>query len=155
LNRHLQALWGNRWVELAFRWVLGLIFIYASYHKIIAPADFAKIIYGYGLFPNVTINAIAIVLPFLELILGLCLISGFYPRSAALTAVALLLFFSVILAINLIHGYEFDCGCFALQNPAGKSSSESLIVRDLIYLGLGLQVFLFEHPRKGCLYNGG
>jgi uncharacterized membrane protein YphA (DoxX/SURF4 family) len=151
----LQALWGNRWIELAFRWVLGLTFIYASYHKIIAPAGFAKIIYGYGLFPNVAINAIAIGLPFLELILGLCLITGFYPRSATLIAVALLLFFSLVLAINLIRGYEFDCGCFALQNPAGKSSSESLIVRDLIYLGLGLQVLMFKHPRKWCIYSGG
>jgi len=151
----LTALWGNRWIELASRWILGLTFIYASYHKIIAPADFAKIIYGYDLFPDVVINAIAIVVPFLELILGLSLISGFYPRSASLIAMVLLLIFSLILSINLIRGYEFDCGCFALQSSAGTSSSESLIVRDLIYLALGLQVFLFKHPRKWCIHNSG
>ena len=29
-------------IEMVARWVLGLTFIYASYHKIIAPAQFAK-----------------------------------------------------------------------------------------------------------------
>ena len=35
---------GNSWIELASRWILGLIFIYASFHKIISPAEFAKIV---------------------------------------------------------------------------------------------------------------
>ena len=51
----------NSWLELAARWFLGMIFLYASYHKIAAPAQFAKIIYGYYLFPDISINIIAIV----------------------------------------------------------------------------------------------
>ena len=68
---------------MAFRWILGITFIYASYYKILSPTDFAKMVYGYNLFPEVLINLIAIVLPFVELISGLCLLLGIYPRSAA------------------------------------------------------------------------
>ena len=61
----MKSILQNSWIELAARWILGLTFIYASYSKILAPADFAKIVYGYNLFPNGAINLIAIVLPFI------------------------------------------------------------------------------------------
>jgi uncharacterized membrane protein YphA (DoxX/SURF4 family) len=148
LNKYLKTLWRNSWVELAARWILGLTFIYASYHKILAPSDFAKIVYGYNLFPDAFVNLIAIIVPFLELVAGLSLIFGFYPRAAALIVNGLLIIFVVILSINLIRGHEFDCGCFSLQNSAYSASSESMIIRDFIYLVLGLQVFLYHRPRK-------
>ena len=65
-----QSIINNSWIELAARWILGLTFIYASLHKILSPEDFAKIVYGYDLFPHVFINLIAIIIPFLELIAG-------------------------------------------------------------------------------------
>jgi uncharacterized membrane protein YphA (DoxX/SURF4 family) len=151
LNKYLKTLWRNSWVELAARWILGLTFIYASYHKILAPSDFAKIVYGYNLFPDAFVNLIAIIVPFLELVAGLSLIFGFYPRAAALIVNGLLIIFVVILSINLIRGHEFDCGCFSLQNSAYSASSESMIIRDFIYLVLGLQVFLYHRPRKWCI----
>ena len=64
----VQNLLCNQWLELATRLLLGVTFVYASYHKILAPAEFAKIVYGYGLFPHETINLIAIIIPFIELI---------------------------------------------------------------------------------------
>ena len=65
------------------RVVIGAIFIYASWHKIMNPAEFAKIIYGYGIFPDQAINLIAICIPFVELISGICLILGICTRSCA------------------------------------------------------------------------
>jgi uncharacterized membrane protein YphA (DoxX/SURF4 family) len=150
LNKLRQSIKNNSWIELAVRWILGLTFIYASYHKIISPADFAKIVYGYGLFPEIFINLIAIVIPFLELIAGLALIIGVYPRSAAMIINALLLAFITVLAINLIRGHEFDCGCFSAGQSAYTSSSEVTLVRDVIYFILSIQVVLFEGHRRSC-----
>jgi len=135
-------------MELASRWILGATFIYASYSKIFSPADFAKIIYGYGLFPAPLINLIAIIVPFLELVAALALLLGVYPRSAALIVNALLVAFIILISINLIRGHEFNCGCFALKNSAGQVSSSSTIIRDIVFLALGLQVFLFKQPRR-------
>jgi putative oxidoreductase len=151
LNRLLKSILQNSWVELAARWILGLTFIYAGYSKILAPADFAKIIYGYGLFPAKLINLIAIIIPFLELVIAIALILGFYPRSAAIIVNTLLLAFIIIISINLIRGHEFNCGCFALQNSADQVSSPSAILRDLVFLALGLQVFLFKQRRRWCV----
>jgi len=153
LNNFRQFLISNSWIELAARWILGLTFIYASFHKITAPADFAKIVYGYDLFPTVFINLIAIIIPFLELITGLALVIGFYPRSAAIIINTLLMAYLVVLTINLIRGHKFDCGCFAFGQGGYTGSSEVTLVRDIIYFILGLPVVLFSGVRKMCLFS--
>ena len=138
-------------LEMVARWVLGLTFIYASYHKIITPAQFAKVIYGYELFPAAVINLVAIILPFLELVTGIALILGIYPRSAALIINVLLIGFIVLLSVNLIRGHEFDCGCFAFKEYGQASNNRSLILRDIVYLLLGLHILFFKNTRKACI----
>ena len=148
MSNRRQSIFNNSWIELAARWILGLTFIYASLHKILAPADFAKIVYGYGLFPEILINLIAITIPFLELVTGLALIIGVYPRSAAVTINGLLLAFIVVLTINLVRGHEFDCGCFSAAQNGYSSSPGVNIARDIFYFILGLQVILFNGVRR-------
>ena len=152
MNSAIKNILDNSWIELAARWVLGLTFIYASYHKIAAPADFAKIVYGYDLFPSDAINLIAIILPFIELITGFSLVLGIYPRSAVLIINGMLAAYIIILSINLMRGHEFNCGCFSAKEAGYFSSSESTLIRDIIYFLFGLQIFLFSGMRKGCLH---
>ena len=151
LNKPIRTLFGNPWVELAARWILGGTFVYASYNKILAPAVFAKIIYGYSLFPASFINLIAIIVPFLELIAGLALIIGFYPRSAVLIVNAMLLAFITALSINLIRGHEFDCGCFSINSSTQGIFAWQLIIRDFLILALGIHIFLYRYARKLCI----
>ena len=151
LNNSVLKIVNSSWVELVARWFLGATFIYASYSKILAPAVFAKIIYGYDLFPAIFINLFAITLPFIELIAGLALIIGVYPRSAALIINTLLLAFIISLSINIIRGHEFDCGCFAINAENQSTFSGPLIIRDFIYLALGVYVFLYRNLRRLCL----
>jgi len=155
LNNPIQSIFQNSWLELASRWILGLTFIYASYNKVLFPADFAKIIYGYDLIPHALINLIAIILPFLELVAGIALISGVYPRSAVLIINVLLVAFIILLSINLIRGHEFDCGCFAVKNSGSAATTEGTLVRDFIYLALGLLVLCFRRPRRWCMRQAG
>jgi uncharacterized membrane protein YphA (DoxX/SURF4 family) len=138
LTNSAKRLLRNPWLELAARLILGATFIYASYHKIIAPADFAKSIYGYDLFPPGTINLIAIVVPFVELITGTALIIGFYPQSAALVINAMLVFFILIISTNLIRGHEFDCGCFSVQPDRIDDSPSFMLGRNLLLLSMGI-----------------
>ena len=157
MSNRRQSIFNNSWIELAAPWILGLIFIYASLHKILAPADFAKIVYGYNLFPEIFINLIAIIIPFLELVAGFALIVGFYPRSAAITINGLLLAFIVVLTINLIRGHEFDCGCFSAGQSGYFSSPKVTIARDIIYFVFGMQIVLFGGNRRnwfGRLISG-
>ena len=151
LNNSLHNILFNSWIELAARWVLGATFIYASYSKILAPADFAKIIFGYDLFPAALINLAAVILPFVELIAGLALVIGVYPRSATLIINAMLLAFIVSLATNIIRGHEFYCGCFAINPDNPANFPGTLLIRDLFFLALGIHVFLYRKQRRLCI----
>jgi uncharacterized membrane protein YphA (DoxX/SURF4 family) len=150
-----KALLQNQWLELGLRWALGLTFAWSSVHKIADPARFAKIVYGYDLFPGVAINAIAIVLPYVEVIVGVSLMLGIYPRSGALTGVVLLLMFAAAVSINLIRGHDFDCGCFSFEAPESKSSSGRLLLRQLLLAGAGIWVLAYGGHRKWALRSTG
>jgi uncharacterized membrane protein YphA (DoxX/SURF4 family) len=137
------------------RWTLGITFIYASCHKIIDPEHFAKIIYGYYLFPDYAINLIALVLPFFELFSGLSLILGFYPRSAALIINGMLLAFIIAVSINLVRGHQFDCGCFSFDDAGYTYSALQLLVRNVIFFTLGMQLLFYGRRRKWCIRQTG
>jgi uncharacterized membrane protein YphA (DoxX/SURF4 family) len=155
LKNNLKILFYSDRLELFIRWLIGITFIYASYHKIAEPAHFAKIIYGYYLFPEFIINLTAIILPYLELLSGIALILGIYPRSALLILESMLFAFIVALSINLIRGHNFDCGCFSFGEPGYGYSVLSLLVRDVIYFILGLQSLFYNKHRKWCILQSG
>ena len=122
---------------MLLRWFLGVVFIYASYHKILEPAQFAKVIYGYYLFPEFSINLIAIVLPYIEFFTGIALILNIYSQGAVIIINFLLTSFIIIISINLIRGHEFDCGCYRFGEAGDKSSATYLLFRDIIYFICG------------------
>jgi hypothetical protein len=151
----LKHLFQNNWFELIARWLLGAVFVVACYHKIVQPAHFAKIIYGYYLFPDAAINLIAIILPYVELYAGMALILGIYPRSAALVINAMLFAFIVAISINLIRGHEFDCGCFSFGASGKAPSAVHLLIRDILCFLFGLQVLFYRNSRKFCARQSG
>ena len=149
LNNIIKNLLCNQWIELAARLILGVTFIYASYHKILAPAEFAKLVYGYDLFPHDTINLISITIPFIELISGIALITGIYTRAAALIITGMLIAFIISISINVIRGHEFNCGCFSIENNHTAKSAKYMLGRDVILLILGSYLFMYglDKPR--------
>jgi uncharacterized membrane protein YphA (DoxX/SURF4 family) len=149
LNNIIKNLLSNQWIELAARLILGVTFIYASYNKILAPAEFAKLVYGYDLFPHETINLISITIPFIELISGIALITGIYTRAAALIIIGMLIAFIISISINVIRGHEFDCGCFSIETNQAAKSAKYILGRDIILLILGSYLFMYglDKPR--------
>ncbi len=122
---------------LAFRVVLGGLFIYAGVVKVLAPLDFAQNIRNYQIVgPSLSFIA-ALVLPWLEILAGAFLIVGIWKRGAALVISSLLVFFIVLTVVTMIRGLDIDCGCFgAVDRKAGWS----VILEDLAMLYLGLSV---------------
>jgi len=144
LNKMYQILFSNQRLEFAARLILGATFIYASYHKILAPAEFAKLVYGYDLFPHNTINLIAIIIPFIELMSGIALITGIFPRSVSLIIMGMLIVFIIVISINIIRGHEFDCGCFSLATNQNANSAFYILGRNFILLIMGICIFLYR-----------
>lgn len=156
LSKPNRTLWpSNGWLDLVFRWLLGGLFILASAHKIMDPAAFAKIVYGYDLFPAATINLIAILLPYIELTAGLALATGVYPRAAAVILSGLLLGFIVAIGINAARGHVFDCGCFASGEAAlWQQSPAWMLARNAFLLIVGGSIAAFRGPRKALIRSG-
>jgi len=123
------------------RLILGGIFVYASIDKIAHPFEFAKIIYNFRLLPDELIYIAALIMPWLELITGLLLVSGIFQRAAAFILSILLAVFIVALTINLIRGVDISCGCFSTSSE--YSNLLAVIIRDvLMFIPAGI-VFLF------------
>jgi hypothetical protein len=130
-----------RWRILAARLILAGIFIYASLVKIAHPAAFANDVYNYQLLPDALINLTAIVLPWLELFLGLCLLAGIWLPGAVLTVNGLLIVFLAALVFNLGRGLDVNCGCFSTSSDAPAMSAGWYLLRDVGFFAVG--AFLF------------
>jgi len=130
-----------RLARIVARLTLAGIFIYASLDKIAHPAAFAKDVYNYQILPDALINLTALVLPWLELLLGLFLLAGIWLPGAVLTANGLLIVFLAALVFNLARGLDINCGCFSTGSEAPAMSAGWYLLRDVGFLAVG--VFLF------------
>ena len=145
MNKFLK----NNTIILIARILLGSIFIYASISKIIDPKVFSDSIDNYHITPAIINNLVAIILPWIELILGISLILGIYLDGAIVLTILLLIWFIFILSQALFRGIDLECGCFDL---ADKKNDLDLrikmiyrIVQDFVFLVLA---FLIKYRDK-------
>lgn len=141
----LRALLESEWLTVRAQIALGVLFVAAALPKIVDPPAFAHMIWNYKLVPAALTNAVGLVLPWFELLVGLALVLGVMRRTATLAIAGLLLAFVAAISINLARGNAIDCGCFDVAS-AGRSAAERLVdmkvvvVRDLGMLLLAAQV---------------
>jgi uncharacterized membrane protein YphA (DoxX/SURF4 family) len=132
---------------LGIRLVVAAIFFYASVDKILHPAAFAEMVYNYQILPGGLINATAVILPWLELFLGILLLLGVWQPGAVLAANALLGAFFAALVFNAIRGLDVECGCFSTSPGHSPVSMAWYLVRDSLFLLMG--AFLFWRTFRG------
>lgn len=125
------------------RVALGVVFIVASLDKIQNPEAFASTIANYRLLPYKTINGIAIVLPWAEVITGILLVLGIWVRANTLIACGLLLAFSVAIGQALGRGLDISCGCFSI-NPVAERMSLWTLIWDVIWLCWGMLIWFLD-----------
>ncbi|MFA5906644.1 MAG: MauE/DoxX family redox-associated membrane protein [Desulfobacula sp.] len=126
---------------LLVRFYLGGLFIYASLNKINFPAEFSDNIAAYVLVPHFFVNPMAVFMPWIELVSGVCLVAGIRVRASATVICTLLALFITALVIVLLKKTPIDCGCF--QN-VGDPVSHVTLIRDLIWLAMGVYVFRYD-----------
>lgn len=120
---------------------LGFIFLYASLPKIFDPFGFAIAIGNYRLLPEPFLYPVAALLPFLEFLVGLSLITGYFLKGGLLLAFVSLITFTLALILNFIRGIHVDCGCFSLKEDHVSSLTMLwYILRDLILIACTLLI---------------
>ncbi len=100
----------STWLTSRVQFVLAAVFVVAGVGKIADPPGFAHEIHNYRLVPGIAINAMALVLPWVEVVAGLALFLGLARRSAARILGILLLVFIVAISINLVRGEPWIAG---------------------------------------------
>ena len=123
----------------------GLVFALAGAQKLLHRKLLSGVIANYRLLPTVLVAPAAILLPPVEVVLGLLLLAGVARPYAALAAVALLALFAAAMAVNILRGRtEIDCGCNQafLRQPLRWT----LVVRNLVLAALLLPSLAVAAP---------
>ena len=87
--------------------------IYASHDRLLDPQPFADAIDDYRILPLPLVDLTAIVLPWVELVTGLCLVAGLGTPGAGLFTAVLAAVYVGALSSALLRGLEIGCGCFS------------------------------------------
>lgn len=133
---------------LIARLVLGIVLLVAGALKVVDIPQFRISIMAYQLVGWEVAGILAIVLPVLEIALGLLLIVGLFTRVAAILGAAMMAVFIVGIAWAWANGLSIDCGCFG---GGGEIAAEATrypeeIARDLVFAACG--VWLAVRPQS-------
>lgn len=147
------------------RLVLGGIFVYAGFSKLLMPnyahlwpmpflrmsvsmnlMGFGQQVESYKLISAEASQTVAHVLPFVEILLGLLLLLGWGLRIWA-TAITVIMvgFLSLVTRAYLLH-MDINCGCFGTP----EKLTGWTVVRDSVFAALALltTVFAFQEARQ-------
>ena len=123
---------------ISFRLIIGGILVFASFDKIGSPGDFARDIANYHILPFGTENLFAIILPWLELTIGLGLIIGIFVNGAALLSMGLMGIFILAIGSAILRGYNIECGCGLKE---GEMVGIGKIAENAVYFACSWLVF--------------
>jgi putative oxidoreductase len=109
----IQLTWNGR---LVVRWILGTILVWAAVSKLANLQEFYGSLVAYRM-PIGTglLRAIAMFLPWLELLCGLALLGNIWTEAALGWAVTLFAIFTLATGQAWMRGLEISCGCLQLS----------------------------------------
>jgi uncharacterized membrane protein YphA (DoxX/SURF4 family) len=86
----------------------------------------------------------ALVLPWLELFIGVGLLLGLWTRACAGLMAVLMVVFTTAYISARARGLDIACGCFEVGAEAQKSSAAWVVLRDATLLGGALLLARFD-----------
>tara|TARA_Y100001968_G_scaffold64411_1_gene55158 strand:+ start:504 stop:950 length:447 start_codon:yes stop_codon:yes gene_type:complete len=129
----------NKNIIFLIRLIMGLVFIIAAYPKILDPNAFSSNIHNYGVTPLYIENLIALILPWIELFIGISLIVKYKYESSLDICIYLMIGFTILISQAYIRGLSIDCGCFLGSDTESDSKRFWMlidIIRDIVFLAL-------------------
>src|SRR5437016_2657955 len=111
---------------------LGAVLLWSSILKIRYPHSFLSAIYGYELVGPRTALFVAVTLPWLELIIAICLLARIGLKGSMFLAFLLAAIFTIAIGSALYRGLRPTCGCFGASNQTPLSFA--VLVRSITML---------------------
>jgi hypothetical protein len=118
-------------IESLSRWLLAGVMLFAAIPKLADPPAFAEVIGAYGLLPDFLVLPAALLLPLLELLGAILLVTG--RISGLWITAALMLLFIGVLSYGIWLGLDIDCGCFGPEDAGHAFGNlKSALFRDVL-----------------------
>lgn len=105
-------------VVLLARFTLGGMWITAALAKLASPVPRSQAVEEFGFVHGRPAQILGLALPYMELTLGLLLVTGEGIRVAAVASAFLLVAFSVAMLAILLQGRRVRCNCFGQLGDA-------------------------------------
>ena len=122
----------DRYLIVITRIILGADFLWASFGKILEPGDFARSISNYHIVPFGIENIIALILPWLELLIGMGLILGIMVDGSVQISAILLIMFILMIGQAMLRGFNIECGCGLKE---GEMIGLNKILENIVFIG--------------------
>jgi uncharacterized membrane protein YphA (DoxX/SURF4 family) len=149
LNERFQPV-----VTLLARLILGGVLLVAGGLKVFKPAESANAVAAYKLMPTELAHLIGYALPWLEVAIGLLLITGLLVRPAAVLSGLIMIVFIGAIASVWARGMLIDCGCFGGGGEIDPSLASEVrmnyfieIMRDLGLALAALYLYFFPYGK--------
>ena len=137
-------------IAILIRLLLGFLFLYSALDKILDPAKFAEVIYNYRLLPVELLNICAMIVPWVEITIGITLLLGVWLTASALLLSGLTIVFIGLLLSAIVRGLNIECGCFSLD-AEGSLVSWKRIFEDILILIGGIYLIWYQIKKQARL----
>jgi uncharacterized membrane protein YphA (DoxX/SURF4 family) len=136
---------------LLLRVFLGSVFVISGLDKIADMSVFIHAVINYQFIGTGIATLVATILPWLEILCGLGLILGIYPRTSSFIITLLLIIFTVLVGSAMIRGLDIGCGCFTQDLSANKigwqkiAENIGMIIAGIYLASIRNWKFVFEN----------
>ena len=133
-------------ISRSVSFLMGVWLLYASVPHILNPYFFLGTIYSYELLPPGPAVWLAGLLPYFQVVIGICLVANVFRFAAHL--IAMILFFMFLVSqtwLRFVVGSS-SCGCFGPQNEMLESVSYYLVIA--AFLGCSFLVMTMSRQKS-------
>lgn len=120
--------------------LLAGIFLYAAWAKVVDPNGFIYDLRHYRLFPDWSLHAMALLVPWWESFAALALLVPAWRRAGSLLTGLMGAAFFVSVSQALYRGLNISCGCFGHGEDAARAGIQTLAL-DLLIVAASIYIF--------------
>jgi uncharacterized membrane protein YphA (DoxX/SURF4 family) len=139
---------------LIARLVLAGVFVMAALPKIQDPVTFGSSVAAFEIIDVSLCSWVALVLPWLELVLGIGILLPWIRQTSSALIGLLLVLFIGLHSSAWVRGLDISCGCFGTETGASSSDYRWLILRNILLLAAVVPIFRQDQRAARADHHG-
>jgi hypothetical protein len=134
--------------DFLLTWFFGIVMLIAAIPHWENPYYFLGSVYAYKFVDPGFGQAVAILLPFIQLVLAILLLTQILTDAAHFASMFLFLCFAVVQTIAFLRGLDIFCGCFGPGHETIIGFQTLFLIYSLLFLSITRNLFCFFKIRS-------